>query len=76
MICSCQGNKFKFDKDFERMIMKLVRKNILFELEHPVQCVPVCIVRVALATLVAYERVCYNWPFILCGRAVGTCPPP
>ena len=62
------------------MIIKPVWKKILFELEHPVQCVPVCIVRVALATLVAYERVCYNWPFILCGRAVGTCgywcPPP
>ena len=61
-------------KNLEKMMIIPVWKKKFFELEHPAKCVPVCIVRVALATLVAYERVCYNWPFIFCGRAAGTFP--
>ena len=62
----------EINKNLEKLMIIPVWKIKFFELEHPVQCVPVCIVRVALATLVAYERVCYNWPFIFCGRAAGT----
>ena len=62
----------EINKNLEKLMIIPVWKIKFFELEHPVQCVPVCIVRVALATLVAYERVCYNWPFIFCGRGAGT----